>query len=256
MNRLIPEIVPGRRLLQTIIPVAVFAAIVPANASVITWGGPQNITSDAEVSTAGSLVGAFNLGATGVASTTVNGVTFVGLALNGSSSVTSGNFNLAGPGALFGNNGSFVPGPFALSASYQALLGSVATTGIGQPWTLTMSNLVPGANYQFQWWSSDNNAGGGTDTLATAGNSVSLHTTQGPYGPGQNLPGQFATGTFLADGTTVQTITFSTALFSEVNGFQLRRISVPDTSSTFVLFTLGLFGLAAIRREISRREKP
>jgi hypothetical protein len=248
---------------MALVPFAVLAAFVPASASVITWGGAQNISGDADVSTAGSLVGAFNLGGAGpgpggpVANTTVNGVTFVGLALTGSSSATSGNFNLAGPGPLHGSGGWFQPGPFGVSASYGVLLDSLVSSGLGQGWTLTMSGLVPGASYQFQWWSSANSGPGGwTHTIATAGNSVTLQSSLGPYGSGVNLPGQFATGTFIADDTTVQAITFSTFFFAEVNGFQLRRTSaIPDTSNTFALFMLGLFGLAALRRKISKRQR-
>src|SRR5262249_27015303 len=65
-----------------------------SHASTITWGSPQNISGDTDVDTTGSLVGAFNTGAAGVANTTINGVPFLGLALSGNS-VTSGNFNFS-----------------------------------------------------------------------------------------------------------------------------------------------------------------
>jgi hypothetical protein len=200
------------------------------------------------------LVRAFNLGDIGVANTTVNGVTFVGLPIT-SNSVTSGNFNLAGP--LGVSSGTYAAGPFgipyAISASYGTLLSSAVYT-FGVPFTLTMSNLAPGDTYQFQWWSNDN-FGSGTNTVATAGNSINLVSTLGLYGPLQWLPGGFATGTFVADATTVQTITFSSGFFAEVNGFQLRQISVPDTASTFALFALSLLGLAVIGRKFPGGQK-
>ena len=61
------------------------------HAAVINWQTPVNVTGDSDVSTAGTLVGAVNLGTPNgpSATTTVNGVTFA--ALNGSgTSVSAG----------------------------------------------------------------------------------------------------------------------------------------------------------------------
>lgn len=238
-----------------VVQAAILVAAVPCHANAIVWwGAPQNIAGDGDVSTAGTLVGAFNLGASGVGDVTVNGVTFTGLGVGGSS-VTSGNFNLAASAFAFGaDNATLLPGPFGLSAGYEGLISSSAWT-FGVPWTLTMTNLVPGATYQFQWWSSDNR-GAPITTDATAGNSVSLVTTVGAYGPSKFLPGQFAIGTFVADATASQTITFGTAYFTEVNGFQLRQTSaVPDAGNPAVLLGLVMLGLPAINRLLGTRHR-
>jgi hypothetical protein len=241
------EIFPGRGFLRAIIiQIAMLVVGIPARASIITWGAAQNISADSNVSTAGTLVGGLNLGEVGVGNTVVNGVTFTGLPIT-SNSVTLGNFNVAGP--LGASNSVYSTGPFGLSASYETLISSMVFS-FGQPITLTMSSLVPGAGYQFQWWSNANE-GSGSNTTATAGNSVDLVSTAGSYGPALWSPGQFATGTFIADATAVQTITFSSGFFVEINAFQLRQISpVPDDDSTFALFALGLLGLSIIGRKV------
>jgi hypothetical protein len=224
--------------------------------SIITWGLPQAIFNDNDVSTVGTLVGALKLGSSGVSNATVSGIAFLGVPMAGNS-VDFGNFTIAGP-TLSPNSSSLVPGPFGLSASYQSLLSSVVYGGLGSPIDLTMNGLAPGVTYQFQWWSSDNN-GSGTGTKATAGNSVVLDTTSGAYGPALWLPGQFATGTFVADGTRAQTINFSSAYFTGLNAFQLRQISevssVPDASNTILLLALGLCSLNAMRRNIARHRR-
>ena len=100
-----------------------------SHAAVVTWGAAQNITGDSDVSAAGSLVGAFNVGSTSpapVSSTLVNTVLFQSFAVpnNGGGSVTVGNFTLApiGGGALISDNtaGGVGVAPFTiLSANYR-----------------------------------------------------------------------------------------------------------------------------------------
>jgi hypothetical protein len=173
------HLAPTRRtiLAAGILSVAMIFAAPTTEAASITWGGAQNIAGDSDVSTSGTLVGAINIGAPGVANTTVNGVLSTGLALTGNN-VTSGDFNLATAGGFGASNGlgSASPPFSALSAPYQALLQSAATS-FTAGLTLTMSGLVVGERYEFQWWS---NASGGTAsvfTTATAGNSVTLATS-------------------------------------------------------------------------------
>ena len=63
--------------------------------------------------------------------------------------------------------------------------------------TLTMSGLTAGHQYQFEWWNNTSTGTLLTDTTAVAGNSVTLlsNTTFSVGGLGQ-----FAVGTFTADG--------------------------------------------------------
>ncbi len=215
-------------------------------AAPINWGPATNITGDTDVSRAGTLLGAFNIGGPGVGSTTVNGVTFTGLGLSGTS-VTSGNFTFSLPTGWTGNNnegGSGSP-PFSnLSASYQTLLNSQAGD-FSTPATITISGLVPGHTYQFEWW---NDVGSGFPayvTTATAGNSVSLlsNTSGGAFGG----LGQFAIGTFTADSTT-ETITFSGPVQDTLNGLEFREVTAVPEPTSLALLGLGGLGLAAWRR--------
>ena len=220
------HLAPTRRtiLAAGILSVAMIFAAPTSEAVSITWGAAQTITGDSDVRTSGTLVGAINIGAPGVANTTVNGVLFTGLALSGNN-VTSGDFNLATAGGFGASNGlgSGSPPFSALSAPYQTLLASAATS-FTAGLTLTMSGLVVGERYEFQWWS---NASGGTAsvlTIATAGNSVTLATS---LSGGQGQVGQFALGTFIAD-NAAQVVTFDGPVQDILNGFQLRQLGPVD----------------------------
>ncbi len=225
-----------------------------SHAAVVSWGAAQGIAGDSDVSTAGTLVGAFNLGGTGVSSPAVNGVTFTGFAVpSGSTNVTSGNFNLTSPGISFaGNSLTTGSAPFStLSAPYQALLSS-ATGGSGSgPITLNISGLAIGQNYQFQWWTNDSVGLVGTQT-ATAGNAVTLASNTGGFGG----LGQFAVGTFTADATS-QSIVFTSSNVPLLDAFQLRNLSasaVPEPGSALAgMLALGvcLSGLGARQRRVA-----
>ncbi len=75
------------------------------------------------------------------------------------------------------------------------------------PMTLTMAGLTVGQSYEFQCWTNTSGPTAITNT-ATAGNSVMLdaNTTDANGGLGQ-----FAIGTFIADNTVSQVISFSSA---------------------------------------------
>ena len=219
-----------------------------ARAATITWGSPTDITGNSDVSTNGSLVGAFNVGTTGVSATTVNGVNFQSFAVSPGGG-TVGNFAITPAGVLsFGNTafGSAAPPFSTLSPEYQTLLA--AATSSGSPFTLTISGLIVGMQYEFQWWANLSRA----DSLpfgqhsATAGNPVTLSDNVSMTEGGL---GQFAIGAFTADAAT-QSIIFSGPSFGLLNGFQLRQTGpagVPENGSTLVLFALALGALALVR---------
>jgi hypothetical protein len=231
--------------------VALFAAIDPPAFAIsavapITWNGPVTISGDTNVSTDGTLVAAFNMDGPAV---TVNGVPFAAFTYTSfTTSVSNGNFTFTeSPGHILtlsgiGSNSA----PFSnLSANYQTLLSTAISTDENNTLTLTMSGLVAGQQYQFQWWlnvSSTGNAGG-FGTTATATNSVTLddNTTNATGGVGQ-----FVTGTFTAAGAT-QVIAFSGINSSNsptIDAFQLRAVPEPTTVTSLVL-GLGLLGLIA-----------
>ncbi|HYE18711.1 MAG TPA: hypothetical protein VEA69_09720 [Tepidisphaeraceae bacterium] len=128
--------------------VPVFAMVLsaaPASAATVTWGAPTNISGDADVSTAGTLLGAFNVGSAGDA--TVNGVTFQGFVLN-NGVTASGDFSFVTGFNVTSDSGS-AAAPFStLSAGYQGLLGT-ANVLLGNG-TLTMSGLTVGRRTSFR----------------------------------------------------------------------------------------------------------
>jgi hypothetical protein len=217
----------------------------------ITWLPATNITpgsaGDLDVLNGGALVGAFNIGP-GPVNATVNGVAFAGLNLSGVST-TSGNFSftVADP-FLSSNTFGFAAAPFnTLSASYQAMLSSACGAFSSTPITLTMSGLTAGQPYAFEWWSNDSSSSTSFTTIAAAGNSVTLNsnTSLAPGGIGQ-----FAVGSFLADPTHQQVVTFTGPAGQIISGIQLR--AVPEPASTVTLLCSGLAVLVRRRRASAR----
>ena len=221
-----------------------FAAPLPAD---ITWGPAMNITPSAvetDVLNTGILVGAFNLGAAGVSSTTVNGVTFAPFAVSGTST-TVGDYVLNSSGMVYSTNTAFgsAATPFAsLSTPYKTLLES-GTAVFGTEFYLNLNNLTVGQDYTFQWCSNDSGPQiAPYATTATSVNTVALNDNTSGYVAGGL--GQYATGTFTAI-SNVQVIEFSGAAATPLfNAFQLR--TVPEPASAILLFGAG--AMLALRR--------
>ena len=242
-----------RRALPAVLATLALAAATAAHAAVVTWGAAQNITGDSNVSTAGTLVGAFNTGAVGVPPTTVNGVTFQSFAVpHLTFGATVGNFAIASGAAFSSFNTAFGSGspPFTnLSAQYQTLLRSGIRNG-NNGFTLTMSSLTVGTQYAFQWWAngSDLFSFGNFPVVASAGNSVTLFTN--PTDTNGGL-GQFAIGTFTADATT-QAINFGGSAAPNLNAFQLLAVApVPEPGSALA----GLLALGACAGGLFKRNR-
>jgi hypothetical protein len=112
----------------------VMLAPLPLRAGLITWGSATTISGDSDVVTTGTLVYAYNMGPSGVAATTVNGVTFVPFAVPATptTSIVVGDVGLAeSPDFLFGYDGFGSPfTPYsALSTPYKNLLGYLVFAG-------------------------------------------------------------------------------------------------------------------------------
>jgi len=222
-------------------------------AAPIIWSAATGITGDGDVSTNGTLVGAFNLGQAGAGNTTVNGVTFAEFVVpQFSPSVSVGRFTFAAPGATLDAN-NLVGAPVApfddLTPAYQTLLGSIAgNLNREEAITLTITGLTVGQAYEFQWWASVSDRVFPDSSTATAGNMVTLdwNTTDAVGGIGQ-----FSIGFFIADSVN-QVITFGSDDNQPIlNGFQLRQIGdapapIPEPGAVLV-WTLTFGALGAYR---------
>lgn len=222
-------------------------AVPPPNAT-ITWGLAAGIAGESDVLTAGTLVGAFNLGTTSVSATTVNAVPFAPFAVPsfvGPATMTVGNFSLSYGDGVFASNSIFsAPAPpyATLTPAYKTLLAAGVADQFHRTFTLSMNGLTPGQAYAFQWWCNDGSLifGGSTYiTTAEAVNTVSLldNTSTTPGTVGQQV-----TGTFTANAIGSETVTFSgnvpifqTSSDAVLNAFQLRTVPAPEPASGALL---------------------
>ncbi len=245
-----------KRFAVVVVAVAGLSALFlhSAGAADIAWGVPAQISGNADVSTNGNLVGAFNVGGVGVPSTTVNGVPFQSFAAPGGNG-TVGNFTLASSGGTFASNvdSGSSSAPFStLTAQYQALLMS-HVVGVSGTLNLIMSGLIAGVQYQFQLWVNQSSDQFSYDNKLTTGTtSVTLYSNDDHAVGGL---GEYVLGSFTADSAT-QNISFSWEEVGYINGFQLRQIpsgpaSVPETGSTLALLAFALSGLALLRRSVT-----
>jgi hypothetical protein len=234
-------------------------ALVPslASAAAVTFDTPVTVAGDSDVLTSGTLVQAYTIGNTGVAGTTINGVTFAPWAIT---------HNAAGPATIANNsldaftNGnplytaadlSSANAPFAnLSGNYKSLLSkAVAAYNI---LFVQLGGLTPGQSYTVQFWFSDS-------ALAYGGNSFSIQdadiSDEEEAYPNAALAnggvGQYAVGHFIADATT-QDFRFGNLSASEslLNGFQVRAVPEPASLS---MLALGAMTLLKRRKQISRK---
>lgn len=227
----------------------------PAHSADIIWSDPTQISGASDVSTTGSLIGAYNVGGVGVPSTTVNGVAFQSFATTGGTG-SSGNFTTIGSGFIgqSNNDGGSSAAPFStLPAAYQTLLQSYSVPFAGTI-TMTIAGLTIGAQYQFQCWSNVSSDRFSHGLTATAGNSITLFSNDDHA---QGGLGEWVIGTFTADAAT-QSITFEGDGDGGVlNAFQLRRLSqtaaVPETGSTMALLGCALAGLFVAQRRLRAR---
>ncbi|MDX6766642.1 MAG: autotransporter domain-containing protein [Candidatus Methylacidiphilales bacterium] len=200
------------------------------SAASITWGNATAISGNSDVSTSGTLVGAFNMGLTGVSSTTVNGVTFNAFPFSvGGTTATSGNFTFSGDFFSANNTLTTVANPFAsLTSEYRTLLSSIAGNNNTSNLTLSMSGLSTGSTYQYQsWYNLSPFNGVSFNATLTSGNVVTLSQKTPTTTDGQL--GQFVLGRFTADASSQSIIYNGIAIgpssSNGLNAFQLRNIT-------------------------------
>lgn len=227
-----------------------------ASAANIDWGlGARQITGDGDVDNTGTILAAYSFGGPGPV--TINGVTFQNVLPaeweNFAPSVTVG----SGVGAvtiegatLWSSTNVFESSgePYdSLSASYRQLLSSAIWNdmewGGDNEIIFTITGLTPGQTYRIQIWSNDSRGyGENRSTTYTAGQFVTLRQNTGPAWGGL---GEYAIGTFVADGAT-QTFIGTSALSTNLNGLVIA--AVPEPGITGAAMGMALLAFLAHRR--------
>lgn len=259
------------KFMQVAAAAVLVGAMGVAQASPVSWHPVSDISGDADVSTHGSLVGAYNFGSN--SATTVNGVLFKSM-LIGAPQVGSATIDGVHTLAIIPERtehtltnfatGSTLSGSLflALTPEYQALLGSSAGGNFADRVNyLTLGDLVVGQAYEFQAWFNDS---GPVDnfiyglSISDAATSAFLDPIAQQDGNGKLIAGgtgQYVIGTFVADADTQDIEYLRSELAGGINGFQLRAITpsvnVPEPD-TLALIVLAAFGLGVVRRRSQR----
>jgi hypothetical protein len=213
-----------------------------AQAAPISWDASSKISDDSDVSTNGDLVWAYNFGTTSAA--TVNGVTFTGVNTATTTGITT---DMTSGIANFGNSiGTYA----SLSSAYQALVGPGGyKTGTAGFYNLT--GLTQGHTYEVQFWVDDSRSRESRGdfwfrqlTLDNSGDPAivvdyNVTDTDGDVG-------QFIIGTFTADATEEQLISFVSGA-PQLNAIQLRTTAIPEPATIGLVAAFG-GGILIIRR--------
>ena len=193
------------------------------SAATIIWDEARNVSADADVSTEGDLVCAYN---ENNADATVNGVLFKGYVSSGllplgadEPDVRLANFG-AGAGEARANTflANFVTSD-TLSAAYANLLaGAAFNRNANSTATVTLLGLQPGEEYLVQVWMNDNRFDSDRRSTVIDGVcQVEHYSTSGNYG-------QWAVGRFRADSTN-QVISLYSEASPQLNAIQVRKLS-------------------------------
>jgi len=208
-----------KRNLTALATIAGLALGSSAQAASIVWT-QGTITGDSIVDTTGTLMEAANFGDNTVTSPTINAVTFTGVDFGSSPTLS----NLSGLGYDGGNNGTWS----STGETIDQLANTLAReSGVGSQ-SATLTGLTDGAEYLVQFFI-DHSTDTTMDINDGLGNTVTLNTL-----------GEYATGTFTADGAT-QALNFSIGVGSQkLSGYQLRAVPEPSAAALIGLSALGL----------------
>ncbi|MDF7809214.1 hypothetical protein P4E94_17350 [Pontiellaceae bacterium B12219] len=190
----------------------------------ITWGTVYNITGDTDVSTNGISIFAASFD-DDTPSVTVNGVTFQG----GVGASTVRDSSAYGDALNYSVNNDHSSAftsasePFAsLSVDYQELLNGAIYSTLSSTVSVEMviGNLTSNQEYEIQLWLNDPRIG--TDRTITVDDVTTLEYSVGQVA---GSPGQYVTGTFVADAET-QAFDLSTVGGGwQLNAMQVRNLS-------------------------------
>jgi len=215
--------------------------IASANAANIIWQTPTTISGASDVNTTGTFFGSWSPGNDyGSPNRSddhpVNGVTFAAYG-------TGTNFSFSGTNISMDRYNGFAS-PNTPDASYNYLLTVAMFNWNQTPLTVSWDNLTPGYTYLLQAWVNDGRTGAGAFSSTFTGGANVSDPVNGGSGP-VGSPGQFVTGTFVADGTT-QSFTMSPGIM--MNLIQVRTIAVPEPTS-FGLLAMAVGALCGLRRK-------
>ena len=218
------------------------------HAAIISWGAPTNISGDGDVSTNGTMLGAFNVGGP---ATTVNGVNFQAFGV-GATSNTDGNFNLSSSSVIGANSFSTALTPFSnLSASYRSLISTGANSG--RLLTLTLGGLTVGQTYIFQTWVNESQShippGFTFEVDVSSGSLITLDPNTTIFEGGL---GQYVVGTFTASAASQQVTYDNSEVGGSLAAFQLRAAAPPAVPEPGT----ALFGLALLGATGCTRRRP
>lgn len=217
---------------------AVLSASAVSHAATLSWSAAQDTTSVADVSTNGTPVSAFNGGS---ASVTAGGVNFA--AANPFGFATAGGFGVSGTG----------------DADFDSLINSASFSfsGIGSPvnsGTIDLGAFTLGNTYEVQVFFADQRTGlvdriNRIGSFDTGGIGATVELESDPNNNPSAPFGQFAIGTFVADGDdpdlTVFGVNFNSA---QVNAWQVREVVPEPATAGTVLLACGL--AASARRRV------
>jgi hypothetical protein len=190
----------------------------------VTWQTPVAISGASDVSTSGALYGTWapgnDYGGLNRADYyPVNGVTFAAYGTSGA------NFGFSGSGINLDRYNGFA-NPNTSDNNYNYLLQTAVFNYNAGSSSMTVSwnNMTPGNTYLVQLWLNDGRNGHSGTSTFTGGTNTSV-----PVAIGNNAPGQYIIGTFVADGSRSQNITMSPGIM--LNLAQVRDITPkPDVT--------------------------
>src|SRR6266436_1798542 len=194
-----------------------------ANAADITWQAPATISGSSDVSLNGTLVGTWAPGddAYNPDSLPVNGVTF--------NAYGSGPFNSFVSTSGINDHYTGYNSPGTADNNYNTIL-KAAVYSSGSSIALTWGGMTPGDTYLLQFCVQDgrnSTTAERSETITGGANTAAALA----YGAGSSGPGQYILGTFVADGTGMETLTLNAlggadiGPSAQVNLMQLRDIT-------------------------------